>query len=259
MVTFSSLIESTSEALISLHAASGIPWYLFIPGIAATLVVSLRLPFRSYERRFANREKRLSDLRLAWYQKAVQLKLDNPQKRAQQEYKRLRKEAGLTMFKPLVGTLVVYMPAWLIFSRSLWNIAGVGRAAPMDPTLATEGILWFQDLTVADPTYILPVLISASFIYNNFPRSMVEARQLLDPKQTSMAVRLRRGGLVLAPVLAVILSGLPSGVTFFWLSSSLILRGSTALKDRSLPPPSKNPWLNSTGATREQWWVAGPK
>ncbi|KAI1748269.1 hypothetical protein F4782DRAFT_380659 [Xylaria castorea] len=41
----------------------------------------------------------------------------------------------------------------------------------VDPSLTIEGCLWFTDLTVADPYHILPLLLSATLVYNLLPKS----------------------------------------------------------------------------------------
>ncbi|CAI4218107.1 unnamed protein product [Parascedosporium putredinis] len=242
MVTLPDIFDGTVNTIVAAHSVSGLPWYVLIPGLAATLTVCARLPFKRRERDAANRMVRLGDLRLAWYRKAVRLGLDNPQKRADREFSRIQKEAGLGIFRQAVAPLLLHLPAWILLSQALRVIAGQGKAAPLDPSLATEGLLWFPDLTVADPTYILPAIFGASMLYNAMPRSMDEVRRLFDPKVSSFSIRARRALLFVIPFMMTAVISFPSGVVLFWVSSAASNRVLTIVMDRFfLPTKLQNP------------------
>jgi mitochondrial inner membrane protein COX18 len=53
-------------------------------------------------------------------------------------------------------------------------------ASTLEPTLTTEGILWFTDLTAADPYYVLPVALTALTLTNIIPHDKA-ARRLIFP------------------------------------------------------------------------------
>ncbi|KAI1636205.1 hypothetical protein F4809DRAFT_404864 [Biscogniauxia mediterranea] len=118
----------------------------------------------------------------------------------------------------------------------------------IDPSLATEGCLWFPDLTVADPYHILPILLSASLVVNVIPKSRDGIRVLfgLETPQkegAGLKVVLQRG-LSLGFHRALLLAGavvgpatfdLPAAVHLYWLSSSLVNMGFAAIVKRLIP------------------------
>ncbi len=58
----------------------------------------------------------------------------------------------------------VQIPLWIVISFAIRNMSGVYPGmTPLYPdstaSLATEGTLWFKDLTLTDPYYILPCLL----------------------------------------------------------------------------------------------------
>lgn len=64
----------------------------------------------------------------------------------------------------------VQLPLWFVLSFALRNMTGVfpGLSPPEDVLtgLATEGMLWFPDLTAPDPYCILPILLAATNLMN---------------------------------------------------------------------------------------------
>ena len=64
----------------------------------------------------------------------------------------------------------VQLPLWITLSFALRNMAGVLPGRPsletVETALTTEGCLWFQDLTVSDPYYVLPIILVASNLCN---------------------------------------------------------------------------------------------
>ena len=64
----------------------------------------------------------------------------------------------------------VQLPLWLLLSLALRNMSGAfpGAAPPPEVTLsmASEGALWIQDLTLPDPLFILPFLLASTNLLN---------------------------------------------------------------------------------------------
>ena len=58
---------------------------------------------------------------------------------------------------------IVFVNLTIVFVN-LRNICFPGGRADTYPSFATGGSLWFMDLTITDPTYILPALTAASMI-----------------------------------------------------------------------------------------------
>lgn len=113
-----------------------------------------------------------------------------------------------------------------------------------DPTMTTEGALWFTNLTVADPYHILPLALSAVLIGNMLPRNTSGLRTLfhtnLTPSEQSSLtgpagralrwrLRLRRTLLVFAAAVGPLTMDLPAALHLYWLSSAALTWAETSL------------------------------
>ncbi|KAK4135672.1 hypothetical protein BT67DRAFT_418741 [Trichocladium antarcticum] len=115
-----------------------------------------------------------------------------------------------------------------------------------DPTMATEGCLWFQDLMVADPYHVLPFALSAALALNLLPKSKVAARHFFglaaEPgtvvMQSKWRLRLQRGLLMVAIAVGPLTMDLPAALHLYWISSSALTQLSTAIVARLMPLPT---------------------
>ncbi|KAI6374662.1 hypothetical protein MCOR25_003126 [Pyricularia grisea] len=136
-----------------------------------------------------------------------------------------------------------------VSAASISTVADVAvpAATTLEPTLATGGLLWFPDLLVADPYYILPWLLSFAIAANIglVPTSVKAARELLGgepvpgvytgiiPKQ-----RLRRILLICSVAIAPATMDLPAALHLYWICSSIISNLFTFIIRRHLPVPA---------------------
>ncbi|KAF0877907.1 mitochondrial inner membrane protein OXA1L [Crocuta crocuta] len=67
-----------------------------------------------------------------------------------------QKKHDIKLFRPLILPLT-QAPIFISFFIALREMANL----PV-PSLQTGGLLWFQDLTLSDPTYILPLVVTAT-------------------------------------------------------------------------------------------------
>jgi YidC/Oxa1 family membrane protein insertase len=84
-----------------------------------------------------------------------------------------------------------------------------GRTEPEYPSFVNGGIMWFQDLSQADPTYLLPIISAVT---------MLAATEItlknVDPQQ--------RWLMRLLPVgFTVFLISFPAGLFVYWITSNL--------------------------------------
>jgi inner membrane protein COX18 len=120
----------------------------------------------------------------------------------------------------------------------------------VEPSLATEGALWFPDLLAGDSTGILPALLTLSIILN--VRAGWKAPSLPDMADLprieiakNMAVRSIR---VLVQVLALnigvsgYLYEMPSALMIYWISSTNIATLQNFLLERYMMSKSLKPW-----------------
>ena len=65
----------------------------------------------------------------------------------------------------------VQMPLWIVLSFALRDMTGVfPNKVPLNPeatvSFVSEGLLWFHDLTLPDPYFVLPVILALSNLLN---------------------------------------------------------------------------------------------
>ncbi|KAF2002653.1 hypothetical protein P154DRAFT_430562 [Amniculicola lignicola CBS 123094] len=122
-----------------------------------------------------------------------------------------------------------------------------------DPTLAQEGMFWFPDLMVPDPSGALPFVVSALMVTNVFhstSRRSTGANAL--PKSTKLT---RNIMLFVALLIGPLTQHMPAAVLLYWASStSSVLVWNTWL-DRRYPVPigqgkCKRPLAAETPKTR---------
>ncbi|KAL9027428.1 MAG: hypothetical protein Q9196_004047 [Gyalolechia fulgens] len=91
-------------------------------------------------------------------------------------------------------------------------------AVPIEPSLATEGALWFPDLLVPDPHLILPFILSATMFANISYQERTAKKTGLTPG----AFQRRLGNAFKIVVLAVgpLTLAVPSAIHVYWISSS---------------------------------------
>ncbi|XP_074150328.1 mitochondrial inner membrane protein OXA1L [Sminthopsis crassicaudata] len=140
------------------HVNLGLPWWgaivtgtivarclifpLIVKGQRETMKFNNHLP---QIQKLTNRmnEAKLSGDRIEFYRAASELQL-------------YQKKNNVNPLKGLIVPLV-QAPVFISFFIALRDMSSL----PV-PSMQTGGLLWFQDLTVADPTYALPLIVTAS-------------------------------------------------------------------------------------------------
>jgi inner membrane protein COX18 len=125
----------------------------------------------------------------------------------------------------------------------------VARVTPsqwFEPSFATEGMLWFQDLLVPDPTGILPFMVSGLMFANIYTTKNTVENDAKWPN------RVRNTLLVVSLAVGPLCQHLPAAMMLYWASSTSsvmlwnvwldwkypALRGYTACKRPLLMPPT---------------------
>jgi inner membrane protein COX18 len=112
-------------------------------------------------------------------------------------------------------------------------IARVTPTAWFEPSLATEGMLWFQDLLVPDPTGVLPFIASGIMFANIYTtKNTVES----DPSRRWPGV-LRRSLLFVALLIGPACQHLPAALMLYWSSSTASVMLWNVWLDRKYPAP----------------------
>jgi inner membrane protein COX18 len=92
--------------------------------------------------------------------------------------------------------------------------------ARFEPSMATEGMLWFPDLTAPDPLLALPFMLSATLFLNIYSRAGNSGVAYIDmsPSAKRWTRALGVGALAIGPLMLQ----MPSGVLLYWVSSSMM-------------------------------------
>ena len=93
---------------------------------------------------------------------------------------------------------------------------GLQRMATDYPTLVDGGTLWFTDLTVADPTYGLPLLASASFLIT-IELGGEAGQQQSNPEQAKTMKNVMRA---MAVGMVPLTMSMPASVFMYWITSN---------------------------------------
>jgi YidC/Oxa1 family membrane protein insertase len=127
---------------------------------------------------------------------------DNKQKQ-QEEIMKLYQESGVNPFGSCLP-LLIQLP---IFITMFYVIKDFGYT---HPDFTSGGILWFQDLSVQDPFYILPILSAVTMLAASEITS-----KYIDPQQRWLMR-------TLPVVFTVFLLTFPAGLFMYWITSNLV-------------------------------------
>jgi len=227
---FSPLTDLISNVLESFHSL-GAPWWLSIVFITILVrAVLLPLTVRQVKNMRAMQE-------LKPEMDSIRAKYKNDRQKQQEATMELYKERRVN---PLAGFLpvLVQVPVFITMYHVIRN------HEETFPSFASGGLLWFTDLTNADPYFILPVLSASILIVAGGMSS-----RNVDPKQRRM--------MQLLPVaFTAFIARFPAGLFVYWVTSNtvtlvqnyLIYRRSPARSSRQDPQEvSVNPAAQSEG------------
>jgi YidC/Oxa1 family membrane protein insertase len=185
------------------HGA-GLPWWLSIA--ALTLVVrGVLFPLTVRQVRSM---RRMQDLKPDMDR--IRARYRDNRQRQQEELMKLYQERKVNPMGSCLP-LVIQMP---VFITMFYVIRDFGST---HEDFTRGGILWFQDLTAADPYYILPIISAVTMLAG----SEITAKNV-DPQQRWM---LR----ILPVAFTVFLLNFPAGLFMYWITSNIVTIGQNYL------------------------------
>eukprot|EP00887_Chlorella_sp_A99_P001430 scaffold8.g1430.t1 len=163
-----------------------------------------------------------------------------------------------------LGGIFLQAPIFIGFFSALRAFA-----AHKVPSFAEGGLLWFTDLSLADPYYLLPVIAGLSTLLTVELGAMdgMQARVLCvcvcarvsrgQPESTQRRTKtIMRGVAVLIPLLTL---SMPAGVFCYWVTSNLFsLVQTAALKNKGLKRLLGLPDLSKPAGAKAQELVGKP-
>ena len=201
---FGPVVNVLGAILLYFHQTLGAPWWLSI--VMLTVIVrSLLFPLTVKQVRSM---RAMQDLKPEMDKVRAQFK-DNPQ-RQREEMAKVYQEQGVN---PLGGCLpiLVQMPIFIGIFYVIREFGGTpGRTAPEYESFTSGGILWFQDLSHADPTYLLPIISAVTML----AATEITSKNV-DPQQRWLMRLLPIG-------FTAFLLNFPAGLFVYWITSNLV-------------------------------------
>lgn len=202
-------VPYTQRLLEWASTTSGLPWWSVIVG---SVVVAKLLLLPIAKRKFTARLRT----------EAVTPQLVTLQNQVKQAKRvgnalfaaRAEDEAKELLVRSGAGSFISFVHRALSFPISLslfFALRGMANAGL--PSMVTGGALWFQDLTLADPYYILPVVTAATQLL------MIETTS--KPPSELLEHHFRRAIRVVMGLSPLLLQFLPTAVLLMWSSNAL--------------------------------------
>jgi YidC/Oxa1 family membrane protein insertase len=201
---FSPVVGILGQVLLFFHQTVGAPWWLSI-AMLTVVVRGLLFPLTVKQ---VKSMRAVQDLKPDMDKVRSQYQ-NNPQKQ-REELAKLYQDRGVN---PLGGCLpiLIQMPIFIGIFYVIRLFGGTpGRTEPKYPSFVDGGILWFQDLSHQDPTYLLPIISAVTMLAaTEITLKNVDAQQ--------------RWLMRLLPVgFTVFLLSFPAGLFVYWITSNLV-------------------------------------
>lgn len=215
MTSLTTLGNAPSEVVLklldALHATTGLPWWGTI--VAATVAMRLLL----FPVTVSSMKQTAIMSRIKPQLEKLKQDADNgllPATEVHQQTRDLFKKNNANPLKPLLVP-VTQLP---LFGSTFFALQ---KAQDYCPDYAIEGLYWFTNLGLADPTYALPILSSVSMIGTFLYGSAEMDTQTFEKMRKPMI-----GVSILSLPLIV---HLPSGVFVFWIANNVYSIAQTML------------------------------
>ncbi|MGH3148832.1 MAG: YidC/Oxa1 family membrane protein insertase [Rubrobacter sp.] len=201
---FSPVVNILGAVLLYFHQTVGAPWWLSI--VMLTVIVrTLLFPLTVKQ---VKSMRAMQDLKPQIDKVRAQYR-DNVQKQ-REEMAKVYQEQGVN---PLGGCLpiLVQMPIFIGIFYVIRQFGGTpDRTPPQYPSFTDGGILWFQDLSQADPTYLLPIISAVTML----AATEITSKNI-DPQQRWLMRLLPIG-------FTIFLLSFPAGLFVYWITSNLV-------------------------------------
>ncbi|QIN77946.1 membrane protein insertase YidC [Rubrobacter marinus] len=211
---FDPLFDLLGAMLQEFHAL-GAPWWLSI-ALLTVVVRTLLFPLTVRQVRSMRKlqllQPELDEIR--------ERHKDDPRKQQEETFKFY----GESKTNPLGGCLpaLVQLPIFVVLYYTIKEFEGL-------ESFRTGGLFWFQDLTAADPFFVLPVLYVAT---------MMAAQEVIIRRTAPQQKGLMRA-MPLVFGLFLALGGFPSGLFVYWVTSNTITLCQNLILYRDKPTPEK--------------------
>ncbi|KAK4096426.1 TOM13-domain-containing protein [Parathielavia hyrcaniae] len=204
----SSLLQNLLE---SIYIYTGLPWWASIAVLAVGIRLVLFKPTKDASENAQKYQELLKDPKYTAATEEVKRMLVTGNHLAGAEARArvslMNKAAGYSMMKSVLP--MIQIPITFCMFRIIKGIASL----PV-PSFETGGLLWFTDLTVADPLFILPIVTGVLVMLGiRIPLAYMAPQQ-----QKIMKIM----SLVVMPISTAVSIFFPAGLTWYFFVTSLL-------------------------------------
>lgn len=163
-------------------------------------------------------------------------------KETRKRQKKLFADHNVQMWKNIVLP-AFQIPLWIAMSLTFRDLSGWStwdavKNKALDPSLYTEGMLWFPDLTMADPWCVLPVVLGAVSICNvEWTFKTLELLRLTARKGSRITLQDSLANVARMSVVFMMAVSLhaPAALVMYWLSSQVFSLIQNVVMDLTMP------------------------
>lgn len=266
-------LGATHTLITGLHGATGLPWAAALPLTAVLIRLTIIGPVAAYCQMISRRRVEIFPLLHAWHAAISRnvFRAHGPEgpeacekimrKAVREKGVVVRKTMGVQYWKSTLSW--IQLPIFLVVIDTIRSMCGhahgllglivrgsareettieeefgqelsqISTGPFYEPSLATEGALWFPDLLVPDPALVLPFILSTSLLATMY--SHERRAKIANIPIGKWQSRLQRTLKVLALAIAPATLGVPSGILVYWISSTWCALGQHALLDWYFP------------------------
>ena len=232
--TFEFPASCVESLLLTTHSTSHLPWWVVIATTTLTLRALVSLPLHIHsQRNQAKAEVAFTELdtfrkpleyRIMAMSKREGLDVNQANFKLKKSFRKLRNEIlskhniNLKLYR-IQAYLppFIQLPLFISISIAIRNLTGAlpewYRTSVITPSMKVEGFIWFSDLTLPDPYYVVP----AVFLMVNLINISIYSRQIQNPSLALRIVNNILRGLTIA--MASVATQMPSGIAFYWMLS----------------------------------------
>eukprot|EP01104_Vermistella_antarctica_P008494 TRINITY_DN2126_c0_g1_i2.p1 TRINITY_DN2126_c0_g1~~TRINITY_DN2126_c0_g1_i2.p1 ORF type:complete len:481 (+),score=89.55 TRINITY_DN2126_c0_g1_i2:116-1558(+) len=231
-----------ADALLALHASSGLPWWGTLLVVALGMRAFLfpaTIPAQVNAHKLQKLKPQMDKLKEKYQKLREKMSAVEASAQYQSQVKELNQKHNIKMrysFLPFLQAPIM-----------IYTFLGLRKLVETNPggTFSDGGMLWFTDMAAQDPLWRLPLLVGATFL---------ASMELNPDMKTKPAMKyvFRGLGLAFIPITAQF----PSGIAFYWLcvntasaGQGIVMRQPALRKMFGLPDRDGNDFEQATPAT----------
>ncbi|CAD1813204.1 60Kd inner membrane family protein [Candida parapsilosis] len=260
-IDHNAIINTFTYTFEGLHEASGLPWWALIPITTFALRSVWTLPLAIIQRKRIQKQSTLKPIVSALNPilkmnlakrvqkakglqqlpdtdesvKAAQAPLANMSyeqilllttKETRKRQKELFKKHNVQIWKNFILP-TFQIPLWIMMSLTMRDLSGWSswdnlHNKALDPSLYVEGCLWFQDLAVADPMHVFPLILgvislcNVEWTFRTLELSRLTQRLKYRPNLTDAVANFSRMSIVFMMAISI---HAPAALVLYWISS----------------------------------------